>query len=361
MENVVAKRLPARPHLDHLRRQSKELLAALSNDDPAAAATFRKHLPAARGMSDDDIRRADFRLADAQAAVARQTGFAGWPHLARHVDTLRALEGTWTFAHLEIDGQVMPAGITTQSRLLIDGDRFRTESPEATYEGVFNIDVEADPHTIDIEFVAGPEAGNRNLGIFRLAGDEVEFCLDLNGRPRPAGFRTAPGSGHAYERLTRASAGRPGGVTGGTPPAEQPKSPVADAADFAYVKGPTLARLQGDCAAVQVILDGKELPAAMVATGVRSGKGNEVRVTFGGQTMVQALVRVDESVDPVHIDYLIQRGPAAGQVQQGILKWAGDEVCIVMAGPGRPRPAEFASPAGSGITLSRWRPKRPGR
>jgi uncharacterized protein (TIGR03067 family) len=313
-------------------------------------------------MTDDKIRQAGFRLADAQAAVARQTGFAGWPHLARHVDTLRALEGTWEFAHLEIDGQVMPAGMTAQSRLLIDGDRFRTESPEATYEGVFNIDVEADPHAIDIEFVAGPEAGNRNLGIFRLAGDEVEFCLDLNGRPRPAAFRTAPGSGHAYERLTRASAARPAGVTGGTPPVEQPPAaPTADAADFAYVDGPTLARLQGDWAAVQVILDGKELPAAMVATGVRSAKGNEVRVTFGGQTMLHALVRVDETADPIHIDYLIRRGPAAGQVQPGILTWAGDGVCIVMAGPGQPRPTAFASPAGSGITLSRWRPKRPGR
>jgi uncharacterized protein (TIGR03067 family) len=357
----MAKRLPARPHLDHLRRQAKDLLAALRYGDTAAAATLREHLPAARGMTDDGIRGAGFRLADAQAAVARKTGFAGWPHLARHVDTLRALEGTWAFAHLEIDGQVMPPGMTGQSRLLIDGDRFRTESPESTYEGVFNIDVEADPHAIDIEFVAGPEAGNRNLGIFRLEGDQLDLCPDENGRPRPADFRTAPGSGHAYERLTRASAARPEGVTGGTPPTDRPEPPAvcsADPADFAYVEGPTLVRLQGEWAAIQVILDGKELPAAMAATGVRLGKGNEVRVTFGGQTMLHALVRVDDRADPVRIDYLIRRGPATGQVQRGILEWAGDEVCIVMAGPGRARPAAFASPDGSGITLSRWRPKR---
>jgi uncharacterized protein (TIGR03067 family) len=357
----MAKRLPARPHLDHLRRQAKDLLAALRDGDPAAAAAFREHLPAARQMTDDQVRQAGFRLADAHAAVARKTGFAGWPHLARHVETLRALEGTWAFAYLEIDGQEMPGSLTAQSRLLIDGDRFRTESPEATYEGVFNIDVEADPPAIDIEFVAGPEAGNRNLGIFHLAGDQLDLCLDLNGRPRPADFRTAPGSGHAYERLTRASAARPAGVTGGTPSAGQPQqqaTPPADPADFAYVAGLTLVRLQGEWAAIQVILDGKELPAAMAATGVRLGKGNEVRVTFGGQTIVHALVRVDDEADPVHIDYLIQRGPATGQVQLGVLRWAGDEVCIVMAGPGRSRPAEFASPAGSGITLSRWRPKR---
>ena len=49
-----------------------------------------------------------FRLADAQSAIARKTGFASWPHLARHVEQLRALEGTWAFARLEIDGSTIP-------------------------------------------------------------------------------------------------------------------------------------------------------------------------------------------------------------------------------------------------------------
>src|SRR5436853_614200 len=78
-------------------------------------------------------------------------------------------------------------------RLRIDGDRFRMESPEGTYEGVFTIDVEAEPHGIDIEFVEGPEAGNSNFGVFRLAGtDGLEICLDMSGKGRPAGFRTTP-------------------------------------------------------------------------------------------------------------------------------------------------------------------------
>ncbi len=92
---------------------------------------------------------------------------------------------------------VIPASALGASRVLIDGDRFRTESPEAIYEGVFNINVEAAPHEIDVEFVAGPEAGNWNFGIFRLEGDKLELCLDVNGKPRPAGFGTSPGSGHA--------------------------------------------------------------------------------------------------------------------------------------------------------------------
>ena len=132
------------------------------------------------------------------------------------MEQLRALEGTWAFARLEIDGSAIPASALAASRLLIDGDRFRTESPEATYEGIFNINVEAQPHEIDIEFVEGPEAGNWNFGIFRLDGDQLEICLDMNGKPRPAEFRTSPGSGHAYETLKRTSDARPEDVTGGT-------------------------------------------------------------------------------------------------------------------------------------------------
>src|SRR6185295_2965651 len=179
-------------------------------------------------------------LADAQSAIARKTGFAGWPHLARYVEQLRALEGSWTFARLEIDGSTIPASALGASQILIDGDRFRTESPEANYEGIFNINVEAEPHEIDIEFVAGPEAGNWNFGIFRLAGDQLEICLDLNGQPRPKEFRTFAGSGQAYERLMRASSSRPANVTGGDAVAGGGASgtsplPVQDRSEFEYV------------------------------------------------------------------------------------------------------------------------------
>ena len=174
-ELIVDKNLPARPHLDHLRRQAKALLAALESRDADAVATILEHLPAAQGMTAEQVSGTRFRLADAQSAIARKSGFGSWPQLARHVEQLRALEGTWSFARLEIDGNTIPASALTASRVLIDGDRFRTESPEATYEGVFNINVEAQPHEIDIEFVAGPEAGNWNFGIFRLDGDRSIF------------------------------------------------------------------------------------------------------------------------------------------------------------------------------------------
>src|SRR5262249_53795913 len=160
-------------------------LAALAKGDPAAAKTFVAHLPAAKKMTAAQVKKAGFRLADAQSAIARQTGFASWPALARHVQDLRTLEGEWAFASLEVDGTAMPAGAFAASRLLIDGDRFRMESPEASYEGIFTIDVEAKPPTIDIEFVEGPEAGEHSYGIYRLDADALTMCLGLVGSSRP--------------------------------------------------------------------------------------------------------------------------------------------------------------------------------
>lgn len=359
----MKKSLPPRPNLDHLRKQAKSLLAALDSGDPDAAAAFARHLPAAKGMNPEHVRAAGFRLADAQSAVARQTGFAGWPQLSRHVEQLRSLEGTWEFEHLEIEGTPVPPAGTSSSRILIDGDRFRTESPEAVYEGVFTIDVESDPHGIDIEFIAGPEAGNTNRGLFRLGPDRLEICLDMTGKGRPAGFRTAPGSGHALETLRRSSAARPGEVTGGTPPVAAPApdrtgQARASAVDFANVASPTLDRLQGEWGAEAIVRDGQALPAFMLATGRRSARGNEVTISFGGTVMIHALVRIDDRADPVAIDYLLQAGVSEGSLQHGIMRWEKDVACFCMAAPGQPRPADFECPAGSGRTLSRWRPKR---
>jgi uncharacterized protein (TIGR03067 family) len=157
-------KLPARPSLDHLRSQAKHLLADLRDGKLAAANMFIEHLPAARGMTPDRVRRAGLRLADAHSAIARKSGFESWPSLARHVEQLRALEGHWTFASVEVDAAAMPVAMMSNSRMLIDGDRFRMESPEGIYEGTFTIDAEAIPHRIDIEFVEGPEAGKGRTG-----------------------------------------------------------------------------------------------------------------------------------------------------------------------------------------------------
>ena len=91
----MEKNLPPRPNLDHLRSQAKALLSALRDGDQTATQSLIEHLPEARSFSREQVIEKGFRLADVQSALARKAGFAGWPALAKHVEQLRSLEGTW--------------------------------------------------------------------------------------------------------------------------------------------------------------------------------------------------------------------------------------------------------------------------
>jgi uncharacterized protein (TIGR03067 family) len=355
----VTHSLTSRPNLDHFRGQAKTLIAELRAGDSAAARAFIAHLPKARGMSAAQVKSAGFRLADAQSVIARQSGFTSWPLLVRHVEQLSALQGEWHFDALEVDGNTMPKAMLGQSKLLLDGDRFRTESPEANYDGRFSIDTSATPMQIDIEFVEGPEAGNHSYGLFALDGDSLTICLGLVGASRPTTFATRPGSGHALERLRRASAARPAGVTGGTARSIEPRAasaaPPVDPAEFALETSPMLARLEGTWKPVRLVTGGEEMRAEWLAFGSRTGSRNEAKVVFGGQVMLHVKIRIDESATPIAVDYLHLHGRDTGRVSKGIMQWTGDEVCFLVAAPGGERPSDFSKFAAPGLTLSQWR------
>ncbi len=77
--------LPDRPDLAHLRKQAKDLLAAVRRGQADAVALVRSTMPA--GAADGPAR--PFRLHDAQRCIARSYGFASWPELAACVAALR--------------------------------------------------------------------------------------------------------------------------------------------------------------------------------------------------------------------------------------------------------------------------------
>ena len=358
---MARKSLPARPHLDHLRRQAKTLLTELKDGRASAIRAFKEHLPAARRLASGHIAAAGFRLADAQLVIARQSGFGSWPGLSRHVEQLRGLEGEWRFERLEVDGHVTPASMIAHTRLLIDGDAFRTESPEANYDGVFTIDADETPSRIDIEFVEGPEAGTVSYGLFELDGDHLTLCLSVRaGGERPTAFAAKTGSGHVLERLRRASAARPANVTGGTRAKTSSRAPSAsqaiavDPAAFDAPITPSIERLQGEWMPTELVMDGKPMPKEWLAFGLRTMAGTEMKVTFNGQPMAHAQVRVDDRATPAAVDYLHLSGKSKGAVSLGIMDWIGDEVRFLIASPGDARPANFDTVART-ATLSRWR------
>lgn len=72
--------LPSRPHLDQLRKQAKDLLAAWRAGDAEALSALREHHP------EHGVPSGDLQLADAQLVTARRYGFASWPRLKAEVE-----------------------------------------------------------------------------------------------------------------------------------------------------------------------------------------------------------------------------------------------------------------------------------
>lgn len=77
--------LPATPHLDHLKKQAKDLLKAHQSGDRQTCALLRQYLPRCANESDDGILRAKITLHDAQHIIAQQYGFAHWAALSAAV------------------------------------------------------------------------------------------------------------------------------------------------------------------------------------------------------------------------------------------------------------------------------------
>jgi ankyrin repeat protein len=81
---MMSRDLPARPNLEHLKRQARNLLRDYEQGDPAAIERFRT-LGAKPGDSPEPETP---KLADAQHLVAQEYGFTTWPQLKAHVDAL---------------------------------------------------------------------------------------------------------------------------------------------------------------------------------------------------------------------------------------------------------------------------------
>jgi len=81
----VSRQLPAKPNLEHLKSQAKDLLDAHRRGEPKAFPRIRAAVPAFAHMSDEALARAPFALHDAQSAIAREYGFVSWAELRAQV------------------------------------------------------------------------------------------------------------------------------------------------------------------------------------------------------------------------------------------------------------------------------------
>lgn len=83
----MSRELPARPNLEHLKSQAKELLDAFARGAPDAIERISASLPAAQRAQ--SVKQ--FALHDAQSVIAREYGFESWGALRREVARRRPL------------------------------------------------------------------------------------------------------------------------------------------------------------------------------------------------------------------------------------------------------------------------------
>ena len=227
---------------------------------------------------------------------------------------LAKLQGAWTLTALRMDGRDMPAS----GGIEIDGDRFQSLGMGAEYSGTVEIDETKKPARFDLIFTAGPEAGNRNLGIYRLNGDSWTLCLNMTGQSRPRTFSAAPGSGNALEVFTRGAV------------AAEPDEPHAAVGE---------GELVGEWEMQAAFQSGQPLDASMVKTGRRVTSATHTTTYFGKQVFMKATYTTDPSQSPKTIDLVL----GSGKTQLGIYDIEGDIMKICFTPPGHPRPTSFDS------------------
>jgi uncharacterized protein (TIGR03067 family) len=250
---------------------------------------------------------------------------------------LDLLQGTWTVSELEADGQKMPAAMLQTAQIVIDGNRFTSTGMGAVYAGTIVLDASANPPHITMNFDAGPEKGNANLGIYKLDRSKLRICLATRGSVRPSKFATEPGTGFALETLVR-------GKVSSRPEKPAPKKQST---------GPKT-EFEGEWRMTSGVMDGTAMKESDVQWVRRLTSGDEVIIQAGPQTLMKMTFTNDASASPQTMDYVHTAGAHKGKKQQAIYKLEGARLTICAAAPGSPRPNTFESKRGDGRSVTVW-------
>ena len=102
----------------------------------------------------------------------------------------RPLEGAWAPVAVSVAGQSLEPSELRVRYLLIEGDGYRIidRSNRVVDSGHYTLNTAHQPAAIDIVGDSGPNAGKTLCGIYRLDGDELTMCYDVEGGERPAGL-----------------------------------------------------------------------------------------------------------------------------------------------------------------------------
>ena len=188
----MSRQLPAKPSLEHLKKQAKELLQGFQQGEPAATDRFR-------ALASRSALAAP-KLADAQHVIARDYGFASWLKLREHVESLtRVLEPAE-----QLSAAVCASHANKVSRVLAEHPELNAQlnEPMKGYDGGMPALLAAvqrsDRKTIDVLLQAGADINVRSRS-WAGGGSVLDECS-----PDLAGFLIERGAlvdAHSAARL----------------------------------------------------------------------------------------------------------------------------------------------------------------
>jgi len=127
---MPTKRLPPRPDLRHLKHQVADLRADHRLGKPDALRRIRECHPRFGNAADGAIASAKLTQSDALLTIAREYGFASWPKIKRHIESLEAVQRRVS----QLQEQFAHGDAATRRRLLQPAharERFENYDPDA--------------------------------------------------------------------------------------------------------------------------------------------------------------------------------------------------------------------------------------
>ena len=106
---------------------------------------------------------------------------------------LKAFEGTWTLAALEVNGKDVPIDKLMGTTVVIKGDLYTVKVKDKSFPVTIKLNPSKDPKEIDMIPTEGDKKDQVHKGIYKLEKDTFKICRGLNpDQERPNQFGTWP-------------------------------------------------------------------------------------------------------------------------------------------------------------------------
>jgi uncharacterized protein (TIGR03067 family) len=249
-------------------------------------------------------------------------------------EELARLEGVWSFVQVKVSGNKHPQTGHEADRMIIqkDGRYAVVQQPRITH-GTIKVDPAHSPKHYDITIGNGRLNGLRVPAVYDLSGDTLTICMPLMGNERPTALESKAGDNHLFEVFKR----------------EQ-----KDVKEALVAAGRR--ELTGTWQSVSYALDGKKASDDdMKKIQLVFDADGNTKALNDGKVFLASSTKIDPTANPATIDIIFAGGEGKGETALGIYKIEDGVLTICRSAPGKARPAEFTSNAGSGLTLMSYR------